>query len=397
MHHETQLTFDWTRAERVAWIDEADLPPGHSAGGDSVAPATMKALLHKINDRMGANEWAWPSQESLAADLARTTKTIQRATEALVAMSLLIVQLRRNPSGRVTNHYRIVWTELQMLEPSRRARWRDMLRERVTTRHRPHQTPTKTTEATDHAPLGAGRSTGMDAYPTQTHRPPLGGPPLGGHVYASNVTTRHGERELRGTRHGCIQINARPSDIRAESPDMRSDIVSDRSDIVSDRSDIVSGRTLRELKPRTQETPPPRFLTMATLETSERLWNEVEGVLGELGVIRCAEAVRIFRQRGCSIEDARDLVSYYRERLGGEHGWQQPSYALWLRFTQSRPGATARDGWLGARPIEQAVAKTKSAVERTREMLSRVHVPPEQRASGFTAEERAAIARLGRA
>lgn len=123
-----QTEFDWTRAERQGWINEAQLPTGEGKDGRPVSPIVMKALLNRINHRMGESSWCYQSQATLARDMSCSTKTIQRASEALVKLGLLILIEQKNPHGLVTNHYRIVWSELQMYEPGRREEWRRLLR-----------------------------------------------------------------------------------------------------------------------------------------------------------------------------------------------------------------------------------------------------------------------------
>ncbi|QDV26724.1 helix-turn-helix domain-containing protein [Aureliella helgolandensis] len=125
-----QETFDWTWAERREWITEADFPKGRAYDGSSVSAAAMVAVLNAINDHLGKNPVAWPSQAKIAEKTKLSEKTIQRASEALQSLSLLIVEPKKGRSG--TNHYRIVWTELQLLQPARRAAWEAILREKQT-------------------------------------------------------------------------------------------------------------------------------------------------------------------------------------------------------------------------------------------------------------------------
>ncbi|QDV24407.1 helix-turn-helix domain-containing protein [Aureliella helgolandensis] len=122
-----QTEMDWTWAERREWITEAQLPKACARDGSAVSAAAMAAVLNAINDHLGKNAVAWPSQQKIGTKTKLSPKTIQRATEALQALSLLIVDVKKGRSG--TNHYRIVWTELQLLQPARRAAWEAFLRD----------------------------------------------------------------------------------------------------------------------------------------------------------------------------------------------------------------------------------------------------------------------------
>ena len=121
-----QLKFDWNWAQRKRWIDEAQIDAGTAYDDTPVSASAMAGMLNVINDHLGENVEAWPSQQAVAQKLKVSTKTVQRASQALAKKSLLIIENRTCKSG-TQNFYRIVWTELQILEPSRRASWRDML------------------------------------------------------------------------------------------------------------------------------------------------------------------------------------------------------------------------------------------------------------------------------
>lgn len=124
MKRNGQLEFDWTWAERKQCIDDAQLPSGRAKDvirkdgsvkeGSRVAASAMCSLLRAINDCLGNNCEAWPSQKRLAQVMKVSTKTVQRAAQALERMNLLIVEERACRSG-TQNFYRIVWNDLRLL------------------------------------------------------------------------------------------------------------------------------------------------------------------------------------------------------------------------------------------------------------------------------------------
>lgn len=112
---------DWDRFQRDAWIEHADIPKGVAKDGKTVTPNKMKGLLMLLNSHMGENSECWPSQDLLAKKMSVSVKTVQRAAEALQNLSLLIVQSKNRPGRQnVQNHYRIVWSELLLLDEDRR-------------------------------------------------------------------------------------------------------------------------------------------------------------------------------------------------------------------------------------------------------------------------------------
>ncbi len=131
----SQLGFDWDRAQRDRWIDEADLlPDSMSARGSTVRRTHMFNLLRVLNGFVSAaSPECYASQKFLAIKMGlrrptdpeesdRGVKTVQRTIDALSDLSLIIIS-RRVPAGgtKPVNHYRIVWSELLMLCSKRRA------------------------------------------------------------------------------------------------------------------------------------------------------------------------------------------------------------------------------------------------------------------------------------
>ena len=117
----SQLQMDWDRYQREGWIANAAMPDGVANDGTVVRADKLASLLFHLNGHLGDNGEAFPSQDLLAQKMKVSTKTVGRAAEALQNMSLLIVQLKNRPGfKRVINHYRIVWSELLLLDPDRR-------------------------------------------------------------------------------------------------------------------------------------------------------------------------------------------------------------------------------------------------------------------------------------
>jgi len=115
-----QLEINFGYFDRQGLIKDAVLGLCATAGGANVSEAVLKAVLHSINDKYGANGEAWPSQSVIAREASVTRKTVSRAIDALVARSLLIRDLKKSPRGIVCNHYRIVWSELALLGSNRK-------------------------------------------------------------------------------------------------------------------------------------------------------------------------------------------------------------------------------------------------------------------------------------
>lgn len=107
-----QQEFDFARAEQLGLLERAVLPrcPAVSA---NACKSTLKAI-----DSYGRGREAWPSVDTLAVNTGLSVRTVKRAIRALVGLSLLVVVRK----GRLTlNHYRIVWSELALLDAQRSA------------------------------------------------------------------------------------------------------------------------------------------------------------------------------------------------------------------------------------------------------------------------------------
>ena len=107
---ERQTQFDYPRQSQLAMLRDCRLPKCKN-----VAPSLLKLLLKMIDD-YGRGEDAWPTQETLAGACCVEPRTIRRALTALTELSLVIIE-RKNRYGKTLNHYRIVWSELDLLRP----------------------------------------------------------------------------------------------------------------------------------------------------------------------------------------------------------------------------------------------------------------------------------------
>jgi hypothetical protein len=127
-----QLRINWKQHQRAAIIENAMIRDGKADDGKTVKADKIKSLLLKINSYLapdvdpfshesrGNEVEAWPSQETLAKSMSVSVKTIERATEAAQNMCLLIAKIKSIGRGKtVGTHYRIVWSELLLLDPDR--------------------------------------------------------------------------------------------------------------------------------------------------------------------------------------------------------------------------------------------------------------------------------------
>jgi hypothetical protein len=114
-HKQTEI--DFARGHQLALIREAELPVGKGRDGVGVKPGVLRAVLRCIDDH-GRGAEAWLSYATLSRESDVKPRQARRAVESLVAMSLICVERKRIPGrgDRVTcNHYRIVWSELELL------------------------------------------------------------------------------------------------------------------------------------------------------------------------------------------------------------------------------------------------------------------------------------------
>ncbi len=98
------------------------LTPRKANDGKIVMPDKQRNLLHRINDHYGANNRAWQVSDRLAELMDCHRSTVMRAIQVLADRQILSVFNDESRPGR-HNVYMIIWTELQLLEPTRREAW----------------------------------------------------------------------------------------------------------------------------------------------------------------------------------------------------------------------------------------------------------------------------------
>lgn len=98
-----QIEMDFTRGDQLGLLD-AVFFAGRSG-------CSTKAALKAI-DSFGRECFA--SQKAIAERANMSGRTFQRALDRLLDLSIVTCDLKRNVFGVVTNHYRIVWNELQL-------------------------------------------------------------------------------------------------------------------------------------------------------------------------------------------------------------------------------------------------------------------------------------------
>jgi len=113
-----QQTFDFGRGDQLGLLDAARIP-SRRVGTARVSAAAMRHVLRVI-DSHGRGREAWPGLQTIARETSLGVRTVKRAVAALADMSLLVITKRRPATGLVpVNHYRIVWSELALLVPTR--------------------------------------------------------------------------------------------------------------------------------------------------------------------------------------------------------------------------------------------------------------------------------------
>ena len=127
MNHGRQQKLDFPRGEQLALLRAAVLPAtvttatdrhGRPVGG--VRGSLLKAVLKAIDDH-GRGRECYVKVETLATEVGCSIPQLKRAIKALKSLSLVCCERKRTPKGPPCNHYRIVWTELALLD-SRNAR-----------------------------------------------------------------------------------------------------------------------------------------------------------------------------------------------------------------------------------------------------------------------------------
>ncbi|MEO1619296.1 MAG: helix-turn-helix domain-containing protein, partial [Planctomycetota bacterium] len=124
-----QLQMDWDFLERQGWIRNANIRDGKAHDGKTVLAGRICHLLELINEHLGKNSECWPNQDTLAKLMKCSKRTVVRATQAAQDLNLITVQ--NKPYGgkgqKKGNHYRIIWSELLLLDEDRARAFRDSI------------------------------------------------------------------------------------------------------------------------------------------------------------------------------------------------------------------------------------------------------------------------------
>ena len=109
-----QRVIDWTRSSQLALLWSVILPE-RKVGRDTVSGPLQLAVLRCIDNHAGASGEAWMGYDRLSAETGYSVRSVKRAISALEEASLIICETRRSSYGVVCNHYRVVWSELDLL------------------------------------------------------------------------------------------------------------------------------------------------------------------------------------------------------------------------------------------------------------------------------------------
>jgi hypothetical protein len=110
------MEFDFLARDRM--IAALRLPKSIDVSDRSVGASAMKAVLYRIHQHAGNRPESFPGITTLAAATALGHKTVRRAIEALAALGLLSVTLKRSEDSRVVcNHYAIQWEAVLSRQP----------------------------------------------------------------------------------------------------------------------------------------------------------------------------------------------------------------------------------------------------------------------------------------
>jgi hypothetical protein len=119
-----QHPIDYTRSEQLAILAECVIPPQYVVEGKRtirVSPVNMKAVLKALDNLNRGSGEAWPSFPTLAQHSGLSRRNAVRAVRAIEQLSLItkVRKVGRNAggNGKPVNHYRIVWSELNLLRP----------------------------------------------------------------------------------------------------------------------------------------------------------------------------------------------------------------------------------------------------------------------------------------
>lgn len=110
-----QATFDdLSRGKQLDLLRDVQIP-STIVGGQRVAASTLKATIKEIAGFARGPGECYASHRTLAGAVSCSPITIRRAIDALVQLSLITREKKKSRAGVVVNHYRVVWSEVQLL------------------------------------------------------------------------------------------------------------------------------------------------------------------------------------------------------------------------------------------------------------------------------------------
>ncbi len=114
---ERQRQLNFSRGDQLWMLRESRLVDVLSTDGIKVSAGVAKAVLKAIDDFAGGRGECFASLPTIAGAAGFSLRHVKRAVAALQSMSLITCERRKNSYGIVTNHYRVVWTELRLRCP----------------------------------------------------------------------------------------------------------------------------------------------------------------------------------------------------------------------------------------------------------------------------------------
>jgi AraC-like DNA-binding protein len=101
-----QIEIDFSRGDQLGLLDAV-----YFVDSDGLSGCSTKAVLKAID---GFGRECFASRETIAARANVSSRTVSRAVKRLIGMSVITCEFQKNCFGTVTNHYRIVWSELEL-------------------------------------------------------------------------------------------------------------------------------------------------------------------------------------------------------------------------------------------------------------------------------------------
>ncbi|TWT47067.1 hypothetical protein KOR42_41790 [Thalassoglobus neptunius] len=151
MSKRKQQGLDWNRGAQLRALNEYPFPKRLRGYGRPVSRATAASVLRMIDDHQREKEEAWPSLETMAACVRLSTKTVQRAIDALRSIGLVTVWNETTKRGHPLLKVAINWDVVFGCRPEpkpKRARRPGARKKNRSATHRPGARSTKNPEDT---------------------------------------------------------------------------------------------------------------------------------------------------------------------------------------------------------------------------------------------------------